>query len=61
MLDISQLQKEGGIPEEKKMHFDLEECAGQVLITCCEPERITNIGKRIFVESGQIREESSCI
>ena len=33
MLDISQLQKEGGIPEEKKMHFDLEECAGQVLIT----------------------------
>ena len=35
MLDISQLQtQEGkGIPEEKKMHFDLEECAGQVLIT----------------------------
>ena len=33
MLDISQLQKEAGIPEEKKMHFDLEECAGQVLIT----------------------------
>ena len=22
--------------------------SGQVLITCCEPERITNIGKRIF-------------
>ncbi|MFQ9825869.1 MAG: hypothetical protein ACLRXP_04400 [Oscillospiraceae bacterium] len=34
--------------------------SGQVLITCCEPERITNIGKRIFVEGGQIREESSC-
>jgi len=33
MLDISQLQKEEGIPEEKKMHFDLAECAGQVLIT----------------------------
>ena len=33
MLDISQLQKEEGIPEEKKMHFDLEECAGQVLVT----------------------------
>ena len=33
MLDISQLQKEQGIPEEKKMHFDLEECLGQVLIT----------------------------
>ena len=24
---------EAGIPEEKKMHFDLEECLGQVLIT----------------------------
>ncbi len=33
MLDISQLQKEEGIPEEKKMHFDLEEALGQVLIT----------------------------
>ena len=33
MLDISQLQKEDGIPEEKKMHFDLEECLGSVLIT----------------------------
>ena len=33
MLDISQLQKEQGIPEEKKMHFDLEEAMGQVLIT----------------------------
>ena len=33
MLDISQLQREQGIPEEKKSRFDLEECAGQVLIT----------------------------
>ena len=33
MLDISQLQQAEGIPEEKKMHFDLEECLGQVLIT----------------------------
>ncbi len=33
MLDISQLQKEEGIPEEKKMHFDLEECAGRGRIT----------------------------
>jgi signal transduction histidine kinase len=32
MLDISQLQREQGIPEEKKIRFDLEECAGQVLI-----------------------------
>ena len=33
MLDISQLQNQEGIPEEKKMHFDLEECLGSVLIT----------------------------
>ncbi len=33
MLDISQLQKQEGIPEEKKIHFDLEEAMGQVLIT----------------------------
>jgi len=33
MLDISRLNDQGGIPEEKKTRFDLEECAGQVLIT----------------------------
>ena len=33
MLDISRLQNQGGIPEEKKTHFDLEEIMGQVLIT----------------------------
>ena len=33
MLDSSQLQDQEGIPEEKKHHFDMEECAGQVLIT----------------------------
>ena len=33
MLDISKLQDQGGIPEEKKIQFDMEECAGQVLIT----------------------------
>lgn len=33
MLDISQLQTQQGIPDEKKIHFDLEECAGQVLLT----------------------------
>ena len=32
MLDISKLQDQA-IPEERKLHFDLEECAGQVLIT----------------------------
>ncbi len=33
MLDISQLQSEGGIPAEKMTRFDVEECAGQMLIT----------------------------
>ena len=32
MLDISQLQSDG-IPEEKKLRFDLDEAVGQVLIT----------------------------
>ena len=33
MLDVSQLQGEGGIPYEKLSRFDVEECAGQMLIT----------------------------
>ena len=33
MLDISQLQSQEGIPEGKRIHFDLEECCGQVLVT----------------------------
>ena len=33
MLDISRLQDQGGIPEERKSRFDLGECAGQVLIS----------------------------
>ncbi len=33
MLDISRLQDQGGIPEEKKTRFDVCECAGMVLIT----------------------------
>ena len=33
MLDISRLQNQGGIPEEKKTRFDMEECVGEVLIT----------------------------
>ena len=32
MLDLSRMQ-DGNVPEEKKMHFDLEETLGQVLIT----------------------------
>nr|MBQ8244422.1 HAMP domain-containing histidine kinase [Oscillospiraceae bacterium] len=48
MLDISQLQKEQGIPEEKKMHFDLEECLGQVLITF--EKKITDKGLEVEVD-----------
>jgi len=48
MLDISQLQKEQGIPEEKKIHFDLEECAGQVLITF--EKKITDKGLNVDVD-----------
>lgn len=33
MLDISRLQDQSGIPDDKKHPFDVEECAGQVLIT----------------------------
>ena len=33
MLDISQLQEQGGFPDEKKSRFDIAECVGQVLIT----------------------------
>ena len=46
MLDISQLQTEQGIPEDKKLLFDLEECAGQVLVTF--EKKITD--KKINVE-----------
>ncbi len=33
MLDISRLQDQKGIPEERKTRFDVTECAGRVLIT----------------------------
>ena len=33
MLDISRLQDQGGIPDEQKLRFDVEETLGQVLIT----------------------------
>ena len=32
MLDISQLQDQKGMPDEKKMNFDMEECAGLALV-----------------------------
>ena len=33
MLDISKLQDQGGIPEDRKTRFDVSETAGQVLIS----------------------------
>lgn len=33
MLDISRLQENGGIPEEQTIVFDMQECAGQVLLS----------------------------
>ena len=48
MLDISQLQSEGGIPEEKKTHFDLEETVGQVLITF--EKKINDKGLQVEVD-----------
>jgi signal transduction histidine kinase len=48
MLDISQLQTEQGIPDEKKTRFDLEECAGQVLITF--EQKITSKDMQVEVD-----------
>ena len=48
MLDISKLQDQGGIPEEKKIHFDMEECAGQVLITF--EQKINDKGLEVEVD-----------
>ena len=48
MLDISRLQDQGGIPEDKKSRFDLEECAGQVLITF--EQKITAKGCNVDVD-----------
>lgn len=48
MLDISKLQDQEKIPEEKKTRFDLEECAGQVLITF--EQKILNKGVSVEVD-----------
>ncbi len=48
MLDISRLQDQGGIPEEQMIHFDLCECAGQVLITF--EKKITDKGLDVQVD-----------
>ena len=47
MLDISRLQDQA-IPEENKMHFDLEECAGRVLITF--EQKINDKGLEVEVD-----------
>ena len=48
MLDISRLHDQDGIPEEKKIHFDMEECAGQVLITF--EQKINDKGLEVDVD-----------
>ena len=48
MLDISRLQDQGGIPEEKKSRFDLTECIGKVLITF--EKKITDKGVLVQVD-----------
>ena len=48
MLDISRLQDQGGIGEEQKARFDVEECAGQVLITF--EQKITAKGLNVQVD-----------
>ena len=47
MLDISRLQEQGGIPEEKKTRFDLSECAGQVLVTLEKPIVSKNLNVQV--------------
>ncbi len=46
MLDISRLQNQGGMPEEKKTRFDILECVGQTLISF--EQKI--LGKRLQVD-----------
>ena len=48
MLDIAQLQSEGGIPDEKKTRFDVSECAGQMLLTY--EQKIMHKGLNVEVE-----------
>ncbi len=48
MLDISQLQSEGGIPPEQLTRFDVTECAGQMLITF--EQKITSRNIRVDVD-----------
>ena len=47
MLDISMLQSEGKIPEEKMTRFDIEECAGEMLITFEQKILAKNLDVRV--------------
>lgn len=48
--------------DAKRQDFVLNQIkTGQVLITCCEPERLSDIGMRIFVENGKLQEDAPCI
>ena len=48
--------------DARRQDFVLNQiCSGQVLITCCEPDRLSDIGKRILIENGQVREDPACI
>lgn len=51
MLDISQLQSTGGIPAEQMTRFDVEECAGQMLITF--EQKITDKNIQVDVQMPQ--------
>ncbi len=48
MLDISRLQDQGGIPEEKKIPFDICECAGRILLTF--EQKITDKALQVDVD-----------
>ena len=47
MLDISRLQEQEGIPEEKKTRFDVSECVGRVLITFEKPINSKNLDVQV--------------
>ena len=48
MLDISQLQDQKGMPDEKKMNFDMEECAGLALVNF--EKKINDKGINVVVD-----------
>lgn len=47
MLDISRLQDQAGIPEEKKNRFDISECAGRVLLTFEQKINVKGLNVRV--------------